>query len=578
MAYKSLYRSYRPQTFSEVIGQQHIVVTLKNAIARDQLAHAYLFTGSRGTGKTTIAKLLAKGINCLHPEKAPCNECEMCEAINQESHPDIIEIDAASNNGVDDVRDLIERVKYAPLQAKKKVYIIDEVHMLSQGAFNALLKTLEEPPEHVVFILATTEVHKVLPTIISRCQRYDFTRISPDDIIYNLNRIIKAEGLKVEEGVVESIANLADGGHRDSLTILEQVIAYSQSPITVKDLQELYRISSPEDKKELLVALFEKDLVKALENLKALESKSIDYYRYLFDMINLIKETLVFSMTKDKENVSGLNLRVVEELDAFHQSELLIEFVNDCIKIAQEGRLNGQYQSYLEVSVLNLLNNIYGALKTNTQKEEVKAEAPVKDAKKEPKKVVEKKAELPKEEIIKEDVILDEPEILESTEEEFQETPNEDDQFYIELMVLGDKAQRESDQKDWKQKDNYLSELKYRRLNYLLNQSDLRISNKEFVVVVVPTSTEVSALLDETNVELFNELVTQLLGTRKVYVVEALRFNTITNKFMDLYRKQELPDPNQISIDFSVDSLDEEPEIDVETRLRELLPNLKVED
>ena len=192
MSYKALYRTYRPQTFEDVAGQSHVTITLKNAIKENRIAHAYLFAGPRGTGKTTIAKILAKAINCTgdHP---PCNECPNCKAITQGDHPDVIEIDAASNNGVNEVRDLIDKVKYAPINAKYKVYIIDEVHMMTPEAFNALLKTLEEPPAHIVFILATTEPHKILPTIISRCQRFDFKRVDEHDIISRLEYVLKEE-------------------------------------------------------------------------------------------------------------------------------------------------------------------------------------------------------------------------------------------------------------------------------------------------------------------------------------------------------------------------------------------------
>ena len=194
MSYKALYRTYRPQTFEDVAGQSHVTITLKNAIKENRIAHAYLFAGPRGTGKTTIAKILAKAINCTgdHP---PCNECPNCKAITQGDHPDVIEIDAASNNGVNEVRDLIDKVKYAPINAKYKVYIIDEVHMMTPEAFNALLKTLEEPPAHIVFILATTEPHKILPTIISRCQRFDFKRVDEHDIISRLEYVLKEENV-----------------------------------------------------------------------------------------------------------------------------------------------------------------------------------------------------------------------------------------------------------------------------------------------------------------------------------------------------------------------------------------------
>ena len=225
---QALYRKFRPQTFSEMVGQEHITRTLRNQIIANRVGHAYLFNGVRGTGKTTSAKVLARAVNCLNPQDGePCNECEICKAALDGSLTDIVEMDAASNNSVEDIRSIREEVNFLPTKAKYRVYIIDEVHMLSQGAFNALLKTLEEPPAHIVFILATTEPHKILPTIISRCQRFDFKRVDEKDIINRLEYVLKEEKVDYEEDALEIISKLADGGMRDALSILEQCLALS---------------------------------------------------------------------------------------------------------------------------------------------------------------------------------------------------------------------------------------------------------------------------------------------------------------------------------------------------------------
>ena len=256
MAYQALYRKYRPSNFDEVVGQQPIIQTLKNAIVQNRIAHAYLFCGPRGTGKTSIAKIFAKMLNCEDESNKPCGKCTNCKMVQNGSHPDIIEIDAASNNGVDEVRNLIDKVKYAPMQGKYKVYIIDEVHMMTTGAFNALLKTIEEPPAHVVFILATTEPNKVIPTIISRCQRFDFNKVSQKDIEKRLSIVCKEEKIEIDSEAISLIAQLADGGMRDSLSILDQCIAYCSSNITVDNVREIYGVLTTSDIGKLFEHLY----------------------------------------------------------------------------------------------------------------------------------------------------------------------------------------------------------------------------------------------------------------------------------------------------------------------------------
>ena len=238
--YQALYRKYRPSTFEDVIGQDVIVKTLKNEISNNHISHAYLFTGPRGTGKTSIAKILAKTVNCEHLNGfQPCEVCVSCTQINNRQTTDIFEIDAASNNGVDEIRELKSKVNLVPSTSKYKVYIIDEVHMLTTGAFNALLKTLEEPPSHIIFILATTDPHKIPSTILSRCQRFDFKKISDKKIVERLKYIVKKEKINIEEDALYEIARLSDGGMRDSISMLDQVLAFSESTITVKEVHEV---------------------------------------------------------------------------------------------------------------------------------------------------------------------------------------------------------------------------------------------------------------------------------------------------------------------------------------------------
>lgn len=267
MAYISLYRKYRPTSFSTMIGQRHIVRTLKNQIVSDTISHAYLFTGSRGTGKTTTAKIFARAINCLHPleDGSPCGECEVCKALLDSSNMDIIEIDAASNNGVDEIRFLLEKVKFAPSVGRYKVYIIDEVHMLTQQAFNALLKTLEEPPEHIVFILATTEVQKILPTVLSRCQRFDFRLVSTNEVVGLLQRIFNDLQKPYESEALTAIAEAGEGCVRDSLSVAEMCMSYCGEKITYNDVLDVLGTCSPEKVLDITSALLAGDAETSLK-------------------------------------------------------------------------------------------------------------------------------------------------------------------------------------------------------------------------------------------------------------------------------------------------------------------------
>ena len=291
MAYKALYRTYRPTTFDEVAGQEHIVKTLKNALASDKIAHAYLFAGPRGTGKTTMAKLLAKALNCEEGIGHQCNTCKNCLGILDGSHPDVIEIDAASNNGVDNIRELIDKVKYGTILGKYKVYIIDEVHMLSQGAFNALLKTLEEPPSHVIFILATTEPHKILPTILSRCQRYDFSKLSNVEIAERLQVVLSSEGIEYNEEAVNLIVSLSDGGMRDALSILDQVLAYSGNTLNVQDVLDIFSLESLEEKVLLVQSIISGNVNDVLKRLNNYITKGTDIKR-LTDDLTKVRNTI----------------------------------------------------------------------------------------------------------------------------------------------------------------------------------------------------------------------------------------------------------------------------------------------
>ena len=307
MSYKALYLTYRPQTFEEVAGQKPIVRTLKNALATGKMAHAYLFAGPRGTGKTSMARLFAKALNCEEGLGHQCNQCQNCQEVANGTHPDVIEIDAASNNGVDQVRDLIEKVRYAPIKGNYKVYIIDEVHMMTTGAFNALLKTIEEPPENVIFILCTTEPFKVIPTILSRCQRFDFSKLSYEEMSEKLHEILDKEGTKYTEAGLKTIIDLADGGMRDALSILDQVLAFSNNILHEEDVLAMYGLASIDEKVDLILSIKEGNVAEVVKKSEAYLAGGIDIRRLVLELISLLKDLLIYEKTNDIDLMEKLD-------------------------------------------------------------------------------------------------------------------------------------------------------------------------------------------------------------------------------------------------------------------------------
>lgn len=359
MSYVALYRKFRPPVFEDVKGQDHIITTLKNQIKSDRVGHAYLFCGTRGTGKTSVAKILARAVNCEHPvDGSPCGECEMCKSIAAGNSMNVIEIDAASNNGVDNIREIIDEVSYSPTKGKRKVYIIDEVHMLSAGAFNALLKTLEEPPEYVMFILATTEVQKIPITILSRCQRYDFHRITIDTIEGRLREVVDAEGIQVEEKALRYIAKTADGSMRDSLSLLDQCVAFNYGEeLTYDKVLNVLGAVDTEVFSKLFSALYNQDANSALTVLSDVVIQGRELAQFVNDFVWYLRNLMLVKASDQMEDVvdvSSDNLKDLKQQAEGAETDTIIRYIRIFSELSSQLRYATQKRILIEITLIKM--------------------------------------------------------------------------------------------------------------------------------------------------------------------------------------------------------------------------------
>ena len=353
MSYQALYRKYRSTNFEQIYGQEAIVKTLQNALKSNKIAHAYLFSGPRGTGKTSIARLFAKALNCEDGLGKICDKCSNCKEIALGISPDVIEIDAASNSGVDEVRNLIEKVKYAPTKSRYKVYIIDEVHMMSNSAFNALLKTLEEPPSYVVFILCTTELYKVLPTIVSRCQRYEFQKLSDEELTSLIKKVLLNEHVTYEEEAIKEIVELANGGARDALSILDQAISFSGNSIKLSDIESLFGLTSKKEKIMLLESIKKQDYQALLKTFSQLTEKNIDLVRFINEILTLLKDSLISKKTKIEN--SDMYVSLVSKYFDESQAQNLI---NVLLELLKEIKISNNPSLVVEIYLIKMIESI----------------------------------------------------------------------------------------------------------------------------------------------------------------------------------------------------------------------------
>lgn len=357
MGYTALYRKFRPLSFSEIVGQEHITKTLKNQIMAGRVGHAYLFNGGRGTGKTSAAKILARAINCLNPIKGePCNECEICKGAINGSLTDIVEMDAASNNSVEDIRAIREEVNFLPTKAKYRVYIIDEVHMLSTGAFNALLKTLEEPPEHVKFILATTEPQKLPATILSRCQRFDFKRISNENIIKRLNIVCQRSNIEITDEALNIIAVLSEGAMRDALSILERCIQDGENKIDEDKIRDLVGIPKVTYVHNITESMIQYDVDKALENVEIIFNEGKDINNLLWEIIKYVKDILVYKASQKADLYNEEELNKIKALSEIVSKEKLIDLIYQLSELENDIKWSTQKTIMFQAGIIKLCN------------------------------------------------------------------------------------------------------------------------------------------------------------------------------------------------------------------------------
>lgn len=586
MAYQALYRKYRPTNFDEVVGQTHIIQTLKNAIVQNRIAHAYLFCGPRGTGKTSIAKIFAKTLNCTNSQDAPCGVCENCKMAANGSHPDIIEIDAASNNGVDEVRNLIDKVKYAPMQGKYKIYIIDEVHMMTSGAFNALLKTIEEPPAHVIFIFATTEPNKVLPTIISRCQRFDFNKVSMHDIKYRLSVVCKNEGIEIDENGLTLIAQLADGGMRDALSILDQCVAYCSSHIDVNDIRKIYGVVTSEDIGKLFYSVYKKDVDSFVKDIQKYSDMGMDIKRLTADFIHMLKDSLILDYSENSTLVSDMNKDMIRKYFKLAPINFRIKCMEELMDTYNKYTYASNALDYLEASLLkissysyesktHIIDSDYNDFKEIEEEENYETSY---DDTSDNSDIIEKN-------IQKDDNngVLEKFEISDVSRETLKQSLNTNnkiilnDEFVIQLLVGATKMERSIDTNKFNNIGQFISSLEFGKYAATLRNSSIMASGSNYIVVCV--SNEIFAKqINEFELNYgYEDFMEVLLGkAKKVFALDKTQQSRVKDEFKERMISGNLPEPYQVRLKRK--DKESENNMSIEDHMKSLFPNIEIKE
>ena len=538
MAKLALYQKYRSTDFDEVVGQEYVVRSIQNAVRQGKTGHAYLFCGPRGTGKTTMARLLAKAVNCTDHEHAPCGTCENCIAAANGTHPDIVEINAANETHVEDIRELIDRSQLAPMMGKHKIYIIDEVHQLSSAASSALLKTLEEPPENVLFVLATTDPQKLLPTIISRCQRFDFTSLRKDQIRDHLMSVAEQENISMESEAAEMIAELSDGGMRDALSIMDQCAAYTADQITMEAIDRIYGLTTTDEKVDLLCDMITHDIPSVLTRIDGYRKRGIDMSRFTDDIIDVLKETVIYKTTKREDLLKLIHVDQARRLFEHADLKTCLHMADVFLETKERFRLSSNSTTCFEITCLKLAAEdeipvsqpVQPIRQVNSEVPAYRAPAPIvsRETKQEPVEQVSKTEEKPVQKVI----------------EEIRSLTDED---ILSILVQCSKQSKAADETTFALMKNH-NTIDNRKYISVLENVRVAASCDDGIIVMSKVQQIVNRINESTMNEQLYEFMKNTMQTDKmIFAITEDQYLNATKLFRERMQNKTLPSPMKIT-------------------------------